>query len=80
MPEPKGSKPWRDPAMINYGEPVKTISASLIAAKGLCEAGRKCFRKNGHIGDCFPLDARRDPDQDVWSYLDGAGRAEGVTP
>jgi hypothetical protein len=54
-PEPSGSKPWRDPAMMNYGGP-RAITSSLATSKGLCTKGHKCFRKDGHLGDCYPLD------------------------
>ena len=59
MPTPKGSKPWRDPSMVNYGGP-GTITSSLASSKGLCSKGRKCFRKDAHEGTCFPLDQPRE--------------------
>jgi hypothetical protein len=49
------SKPWRHPDAENYGGP-KIAPVSLLASKGLCERGKKCIRKNGHDGDCWPKD------------------------
>jgi hypothetical protein len=54
MPTPSGSQPWRNPAMTGYGGPRKAISS--LSGRGLCTVGKKCFRKDGHDGDCYPRD------------------------
>ena len=59
MPEPKGSKPWRDPAMVNYGG-ARTIVSSLATTRGLCAKGRLCFRKVDHGGNCYPADPEKE--------------------
>ena len=63
MPEPRGSKPWRDPAMQNYGGPGK-LTSSLASTKGLCQKGRKCFKKDGHVGHCYPADTPKEASGD----------------
>lgn len=45
--------------MVNYGGPGK-LTSSLATSKGLCTAGRKCFRKSGHAGDCYPADPAKE--------------------
>ena len=31
-----------------------SLLASLQTAKGLCTAARKCIKREGHAGDCWP--------------------------
>ena len=32
-----------------------SLQISMQTSRGLCEAGRKCVRHDGHAGDCWPL-------------------------
>lgn len=41
--------------MMEYGGPRK-LSSSLQTSRGLCSEGRKCVRKDGHDGKCWPSD------------------------
>jgi hypothetical protein len=40
--------------MTGYGGQRKVVSS--LSARGLCRKGKKCFKKDGHGGVCYPRD------------------------
>ena len=44
---PKSERP-----RASYG----SLQISMQTTQGLCEAGLKCVRHDGHAGDCYPED------------------------
>jgi hypothetical protein len=49
--------------MQEYGGPGK-LTSSLASTKGLCQKGRKCFKKDGHVGHCYPADTPKEASGD----------------